>query len=242
MTPDHAVIEELMAVDALDGLDGDDSERLRRERAAHGDCDECRALELEFAETAAQLATALEPTPVDDSMVERILASSAPAAPTPAPPVGTEPLDELSVRRSVGSRAWQAWAAAAAAAAVFVAIVISLAPASVETTVSTSQRVVRFDGAAEATLAMAYTPGRPGAVFFGAGLDDPGADAVYEIWMLEGDHATSGGCVTPTNGVIALSVDASIGASEAMAVTVESADCPAMPAGPTVLQADLTVL
>ncbi len=242
MTPDHAVIEELMAVDALDGLDGDDRERLRRERAAHGDCDECRALELEFAETAAQLATALEPASVDASMVDRILAASAPGATTPAPVPEREPPDELSARRSIGSRAWQTWTAAAAAAAVVVAIVLSLAPASVETTVSTSQRVVRFGGDTEATLAMAYTPGRAGAVFFGAGMDDPGPDAVYEIWMLEDDRPTSGGCVTPTNGVIALSVDASIGASEAMAVTVESADCPAIPAGPTVLQADLTVL
>ncbi|HVF08229.1 MAG TPA: anti-sigma factor [Actinomycetota bacterium] len=241
MTLDHSVIQELMAVDALDGLDGDDRERLRRERAAHGDCDECRALELEFAEIAAQLATALEPIPVDDSMVDRILASS-PSAPAPAPPAGSEPLDELSVRRSVRSRAWQAWSAAAAAAAVFVAIVISIAPASVETTASTSQRVVRFDGATEATLAMIYTPGRPGAVFVGTGLDDPGADAVYEIWMLEDRHATSGGCVVPTNGVVALSVDAAIGASDAMAVTVESADCPEVPVGPTVLQADLTVV
>ena len=240
MTLDHSVIEELLAVDALDGLDGDDRERLRRERAAHGDCDECRALEVEFAETAAQLSTVLEPAPVDDSMVERILASSS-ATEVPPPPVGA-PIDELSVRRSLGSRARQIGVAAAAAAAVFVAIVISLAPTTVETTVSTSQRVVSFGGATEATLAMAYTPGTPGAVFFGTGLADPGADAVYEIWMIEDGKATSGGCVAPTNGMVALSVDASIGTSEAMAVTVEPADCPSTPSGPPVLEADLTVL
>jgi hypothetical protein len=240
MTLDHSVIEELFAVDALDGLDGEDRERLRREREAHGDCDECRVLEREFAETAAQMSSVLDPVPVDGSMVERILASSA--TPVPAPPVAAGQVDELSVRRSLRARAWQTWAAAAAAAAVLVAIVISLAPASVETTVSTSQRVVSFGGETEATLAMAYTPGSPGAVFFGTGLDDPGADAVYEIWMIEDGIATSGGCVAPTDGVVALSVDASIGTSEAMAVTVEPADCPAAPSGRPVLEADLTVL
>jgi hypothetical protein len=65
---------------------------------------------------------------------------------------------------------------------------------------------------------------------------------VYEIWMIEGEQAVSGGCVVPTDGVIALRVDASIGATDTMAVTTEPSDCPASPTSDPILLADLTTL
>jgi hypothetical protein len=89
---------------------------------------------------------------------------------------------------------------------------------------------------------MAFTPGEPGAVFWGAGLPDPGTDRVYEIWMIEGDAAVSGGCVSPVDGVVALSVDADIGTAETMAVTEESADCPSAPTTDPIMLADLTTI
>jgi hypothetical protein len=101
---------------------------------------------------------------------------------------------------------------------------------------------VRFEGAVDGTLAMAYTPGETGAVFIGSGLPDPGEGRVYEIWMIAEGEAVSGGCVVPADGVVALHVDANIGTTDTMAVTAESADCPAAPTSDPVLLADLTVV
>lgn len=229
MTRDHSLIEELMAVDALGGLDGDDRATLERERAAHGaGCDECLALERTFAETAGRLAFALDPQPVDEGMLDRILAS---------------PRDDLAERRTRRARPWQALMAAAAVIVLLVVIVATALPSTTGVTeAEPTQRIVTFSGDTDGTLAMAYTPGEPGAVFWGSGLPDPGPGKVYEIWMIDGDQPVSGGCVSPTDGVIALKVDANIGTTDTMAVTAEPADCPAAPTTPPVLLADLTTV
>lgn len=242
MTLDHSLVEELMSANALGGLDDDDRALLLRERAAHGDCAECRAIETGFAETAGRLAFALTPAPVDDPMIDRILASPREERLASVAAAAADPPDELSERRARRPRGWQALVAAAAVSAMLVVSVGTLAPSTTGVNlVSASQRIVTFEGSdTEATLAMAYTPGEPGAVFWGSGLRDPGAGAVYEIWMIEDGEPTSGGCVLPTDGVIALAVDASVGSSEAIGVTSESSECPASPTGPLIFSADLT--
>ena len=105
MTLDHSRIEELMAVDALGGLDGDDVALLERERAAHGDCAECRALEAGFAETAGRLAFALTPAPVDDSMIDAILAQPQDRRGGGARVDLDRPHDQLAERRARRARA-----------------------------------------------------------------------------------------------------------------------------------------
>ncbi len=238
MTRDHSVIEELMAIDALGGLDGNDLATLERERAAHGaDCAECLALERAFAETAGRLAFALDPQPVDEGVLERIL-----AAPRTSP-AAARPGDDLAERRARRPKAWQALVAAAAVIVLLVVVVATALPSTTGVTeAAPTQRIVTFSGETDGTLAMAFTPGQPGAVFWGSGLPDPGPGKVYEIWMIEGDRPISGGCVSPTDGVIALRVDASIGTTDTMAVTPEPADCPAAPTSPPVLLADLTTV
>ena len=87
MTRDHTVIEELLAIRSLGGLDGDDVARLDRELAAHGDCEECRRLTDEYAETAGRLGFALDPTPVDMEQADEILRRAThPATQEAAPP------------------------------------------------------------------------------------------------------------------------------------------------------------
>ena len=246
MTRDHSLIEELMAVDALGGLDVDDLATLERERAAHGaDCAECQELERTFAETAGRLAFALDPVPIDDGMVERILASprvetvsARPATTVAGPPAG---VDELAERRARRPKAWQALVAAAAVIVLLVVVVATTVPTTTGVSeAAATQRIVTFSGETDGTLAMAFTPGESGAVFWGSGLPDPGPGKVYEIWMIEGDRPVSGGCVTPTDGVVAIRVDANIGTTDTMAVTAEPADCPASPTSEPVLLADLT--
>jgi hypothetical protein len=243
MTRDHTVIEGLMAVDALGGLDGDDRAVLERERESHGaDCAECALLEMGFAETAGRLAFALVAEPVDDAIMDRIVGASDGSSASEAV-VGfpQPPRDQLEERRA---RRPHVWLAAAAAAVVAIAVVAAGTIVSSTTSVqaTTSQRLVVFTGETEGTLAMAFTPGEPGAVFWGSDLPDPGADKVYEIWMIEGDEAVSGGCVSPTDGVVAVRVEASIGTTDTMAVTTEPSDCPSTPSSDPILTADLTTL
>ena len=243
MTRDHTVIEELMAVDALGGLDGDDRALLERERESHGaDCAECALLEKGFAETAGLLAFALDAQPVDDAAADRILgASDGSPASEAVVQIPEGPRDELEERRR-RPRVWQASIVAAAVIAIAVVAVGTIAPSTTSVQATTSQRLVVFTGETEGTLAMAFTPGEPGAVFWGSNLPDPGADKVYEIWMIEGDEAVSGGCVSPTDGVVAVRVEASIGTTDTMAVTTEPSDCPATPSSDPILTADLTTM
>jgi hypothetical protein len=240
MTRDHTTIEELLAVQALGGLDGGDLELLARERAAHGDCEECRHLEDAFAETAGMLAFSLEPEPVDLSMADRIL-SAAHEEPDTAAVLVEHTDDDLSQRRERrAGRGWQALVAVAAALALVIIAASTLRQgATPVTSASPSQQIVRFEGDIGGTLAVAYTPGRPGAIFWGSGMSDPGEDQVYEIWMVQDGAPISGGCVRPQDGTIAVAVDADIGTSESMAITIEDAACPAAPTTPPVMQAEL---
>jgi hypothetical protein len=61
---------------------------------------------------------------------------------------------------------------------------------------------------------------------------------VYEIWMLRGETAVSGGCVRPHDGSIVAFVDADLGDSDRMAVTIEPGSCPSQPTSPPILISD----
>ena len=239
MNRDHAVIEELLAIRSLGGLDGDDVERLDRELAAHGDCEECRRLTDEYEETAGRLGFALDPTPVDQEQANEILRRAThPATQDAAPPRSLLPPDELGARRSRRGRTWPPLVAAAAVAVLVISAVAILGPGrSIEVTASTNQTVVGFTGDT-GELAMAYEPGKPGALFVGSGFPDPGSDKVYAIWMLQGSTAVSGGCVRPHDGSIVAFVDADLADADRMAVTVEPSSCPSQPTSAPVLVSD----
>jgi hypothetical protein len=228
MIRDHALIDELLAARALDGLDEDDAAALERELALHGDCDECRRLETRHAEVAGMLAFALDPRPVSEEMVDRILADPRPAAAATTP-------DELATRRDARLVRWQAAFGVAAAVALVLAIVLATrtggnVPGDV---------VVAFDGAAPGQVALAYTPGEPGALVWATGLPDPGPGNVYEVWMFEGDQPVRTACLTPDDGAVAAYLDADLSSAELMAVTVESAACPDAPTTDPVYTAEL---
>jgi anti-sigma-K factor RskA len=230
MSRDHDRIEELLAVRALGGLDGEDVADLDRMLADHGDCQECRSLEAASAATASALAMALDPIEVDPAMPDRILADRA-----------TEPevRDDLAARRD---REGPRWLAVAAVAAVLVLVASSLAVirnGSDDPTTSPAQRIVTFEGSDTATLAMAFVPGQSGVIFWGEGLSDPGEGQTYEIWMIEDGEPISGGCVSPTDGRVAVFVDADVSTAQEMAVTVEPASCPGAPSGEIVLSTTL---
>ncbi len=222
MIRDHTTIEELLAVRSLGGLDGEDVQILERELAAHGDCEECRRLGSAYAETAGRLAFALDPVPTEPGAADVILRSAR--------------------ARKERGRTW--WTLGAAAAVVVLAIsAIALffgSSRSTDVQASTNQTVVHFTGTG-GELAMAYEPGQPGAVLLGSDFEDPGADKVFEIWMISGDTPVSGGCVRPVDGSITAVVKGDVSGADLMAVTVESDACPSQPTTTPILTAPLTV-
>jgi Anti-sigma-K factor rskA len=244
---DHDRIEELLAVKVLDALDGDDVATLTSEMAEHGpDCPECRRLEAELNETAAMFAFALDPRPVDASIADAILAEAValPEAEEPTADVRFQ-RDEVAERRPRRGRGqgrrWTALVAAAAALVLVAGGAVVLAPdRSQSVTANWAQRVVQFEGKS-GELAMAYSPGANGAVFWGQRLPDPGPGKTLEIWKFEGKTPISSGCVTPVDGRVAAFEPVDLSAAELMAVTVESADCPAAPTSAPILTAPLSV-
>ena len=239
MIRDHASIDELLAIRALGGLDGDDAARLERELAEHGDCDECRRLEAEHNEVAGMLALSLDPRPVDEGMVDRIVAQEQRRAPReeqgPERIVIASSVDELSSRRDARLGRWQAAFGVAAAIALILAFVLATRPGGVEV----PGTIVAFQGE-RGELAMAYTPGERGALVWGAGLPDPGGGKTYELWMIEGSNPVRGACLAPTDGAVAAYLDADLSSADLMAVTVESTDCPSAPTTDPIFTAELT--
>jgi hypothetical protein len=236
---DHTTIDELLAARALDGLDAQDAARLERELEAHGDCAECRRLEAEHAEVAGMLALALEPRPVDERVVDRILAAAvADVAPDAAPDAPADldaSADELAPRRDARVGRWRAAFVVAAGVALALAFVLAMRPSG-PTTVPTT--IVSFQGS-PGELAMAFTPGERGAWVWGTGLPDPGDDKVYEIWMFRNGTPIRGACLSPSDGAGAAFVDADVSSAEQMAVTVESSDCPDAPTTEPIHTAEL---
>jgi hypothetical protein len=229
MIRDHELIDELLAIQALGGLDGDDHGRLEHALAAHGDCDECRRLEAEHREVAGLLPYALDDRPVDDAMVDRILSEPRRASATAgAPP------DEVAAARDARVGRWQAAFGVAAAVALLLAIVL----ATRQGADVLPRRFVRFQGS-QGELAMAYTPGSPGILIFGTGLADPGPGKVYELWLIEGGTPARAACLSATEGSVAAYLDADVGTTEQMAVTLESPACPDAPTSDPVYTADL---
>ena len=229
MTRDHHLIDELLAVRALDGLDEDDAARLDRELASHGDCAECRRLEAGHLEVAGMLPLALDPRPVDVDLADRILAHS----PRSGLPLAAT-LDEVSARRDGRLGRWQAAFGVAAAVALVLAIVLATRPGGVPV----PETIVAFEGA-PGELAMAYTPGERGVLVWGTGLPDPGAESVYELWMIEEGKAIRGACLAPKDGAVAAYVDADPSSAELLAVTVESSECPEAPTTDPIYTAEL---
>jgi anti-sigma-K factor RskA len=239
---DHDRIEELLAIKALDALDGDDVATLTSEMAGHGpDCPECRRLEAELNETAAMLAFALDPQPVDATIADAILAETV-ALPEAEEATSDVPVhrDEVAERRARPGRGWAAALVAAAAALVLVVggAVVLVPDRSQSVTANWAQSVVQFEGKS-GELAMAYSPGESGAVFWGQGLPDPGAGKTLEIWRFEGKTPISSGCLTPVNGRVAAFEPVDVSSAQLMAVTVESAGCPTAPTTQPILTAPL---
>jgi hypothetical protein len=243
---DHERIEELIAVRALGGLDGRDAEALAAEMASHGPtCEECRRLEAEHEEVAGRLAFALEPEPVpagmEDATVERAIHEGEAEALRVM-----SPREQRTARLGAGGVRMRPLVAVAASLVLFVG---GLAVGAAVTggdgnEIPADARVVAFEGEPGAgTLSVAFTPGEPGVYILGADLPAPPEGQAYEVWMIEGDTPTPGPCLSPEeDGSLFAFVDAELGATDVMAVTVEPEACSTAPTTTPIFVADLTTV
>jgi hypothetical protein len=233
---DHERIEELMAVRALGGLDGDDDEALRREMSEHGeDCAECRRLESEFDEVAGRLAFALDPVPMRDGFEDEVVAAATDARGRPAPPARER------LERPGGGRRLRPLAAIAASIVLFAAgLGIGALVNGRGEGVPPGQRVVAFQGEGPGSLSLAYRPGEEGVYLLGSGLQTPPEGRVYEVWMFRDGTPVPAACFRPSSdGSVFEFVDAGLGTTDAMAVTVEASACPSAPTTQPILTAEI---
>lgn len=233
----HDTIEELVALRALGALEAVDHATLEAALAQHGpECTECRRLTGEYEETAARLALAPDPVPLRRGMADEILA-------TLRGPVGhpSERAPARAFERPRSHRRWQRLVTAAAALLLFGGgwVLGSLASGGGSSeeaeglvrALSEGASVVRFEGA-RGDLAIAHRPGRSGVYVFGTDLPTPPEGRVYELWMIQGEEVLPGPCLRPeADGRLLAYVDAELGTTDAMAVTVEPDACPAVSTG-----------
>lgn len=239
---DHERIEEMLAVRSLGGLDGEDPEALAAEMASHGSgCVDCRRLEAEYDEVAGRLAFSLDPEPVPAGMEDRVvdLATSA------TPPEAMTELERRRTSRRQGSAIpIRPFVAVAASIVLFAGglAIGSLVMNEGSRQITDDARVVAFEGEpGGGTLSVAYTPGRSGLYIVGADLPAPPEGQVYEVWMIQGDTPTPGPCLSPAaDGSLVAFVDAELGSTDVMAVTVEPESCSTAPTTTPIFVADLT--
>jgi hypothetical protein len=247
---DHARIEELISIRSLGGLDLDDRSLLDRLMEEHGEgCEECRLLQDEYAEVAGRLAFALAPAELregfEDEVVSLATGTASPrgaAAREGSVPRASASLDDRRderTRRRAAPGAWKSLVAAAAALALFAGGWIARDVIAPPTPDLADARVVAFGGE-RGELAVAYRPGEQGAYLVGSDLPPPGPGRVLEVWMIRGNEVVRGVCLTPSDdGSLATFVDADLGSTSSMAVTVEPDTCPSKPSTDPILTADL---
>ena len=230
---DHERIEELIAVRSLDGLDGEDAEVLAAEMASHGTaCEECRRLEFEHGEVAGRLAFAIEPERVPERMEDHVVA------------LATGSGELRTARRGPGGVRLRPLVAIAASIVLFAGglAIGSIVTGGDQNEIPADARVVAFQAEpGGGTLSLAYTPGESGVYIVGADLPAPPAGQVYEVWMIEGETPIPGPCLSPSaDGSLVAFIDAELGTTDVMAVTVEPETCSTVPTTTPVFVADLT--
>jgi hypothetical protein len=107
--------------------------------------------------------------------------------------------------------------------------------------VPSGARVVAFQGEGKpGSLAVAYRPGEDGIFLLGTGLGTLPAGRVYEVWMFQEGRPVPATCFRPSgDGSVFEFVDAPLGTTDLMAVTVEPASCPSSPTTEPVLTAPI---
>ena len=233
---DHQLIEELLSARALGGLDPEDASVLDAEMASHGPaCIECRNLAAELDEVAGRLAFVLDPVPVTEGLEDRVVAAAGIGEPVPLR------LASPARPRGLGVRLRPLVAVAASLVLFVGGWLASDLLGGDGSGVPAGARVVAFEGEGGAAVSVAFTPGEPGVYLLGSGLEAPPEGSVYEVWMIRDGAPTPGTCFRPSgDGSLFEFLDAELGSTDTMAVTVEPAACSDQPTSDPILVASIT--
>jgi hypothetical protein len=227
---DHETIEGLLAARELGGLEAEGEERLRAEMRSHGECGECRHLELETAEAVAAIALSLEPVEPSPGLEERTVARALAARPAGGVAIARP---DASAPSHVARRPFRARALVAAVAAVAIFLggwLTGLLGGRGTGFPPLEGRVAAFEGPGTGTLALVYRPAGRGVYLVGSGLEPPGSRTTYELWLFRGSTPVRAGCFEPSGeGRVLTYVDATVGSAGEAAVTREPTSCPPAP-------------
>ena len=179
MNSDHERFEELTAAEVLGGLEQPERDELDAITAEHGpDCAQCEEIRAGYAETAADLALALDPMPPRAGAVDRLLA-------------------EVTGSASTGPSATRRWRRVGLAAAAAVVLLVAggaigyaiRRPSGTSTSRAIGDylnqpgaRLVAFPAPNGQSLAVLFRSGQSRAWILGSGLPQPAGDHVYELW------------------------------------------------------------
>jgi anti-sigma-K factor RskA len=223
---EHEQIAELLAVDALDALDPAEREQLARLRAAHGlDCVDCAALEVEFADTAADLAFALPSRTPSPGAWDRLHAATQDTA-----------VPQLATRRGLRTRILAAAAAVVlVGAGVGIGYGIHSGTSSDKSAVAAflaqpGTRLATFGTPTDQSLAVLYQPGHSAAWVVGQDLPAPSKGRVYELWYQRSGETHMHSAGTFSGGSINKKTTLA-GDFAALAVSVEPPGGSAQPTG-----------
>jgi Anti-sigma-K factor rskA len=235
---DHTRIEELTSARALGALEPEEATALEAEMASHGpDCAECRRLTAEAGEVAGRLAFAVDPVPLPEGFEDRVVAAATAERATLRPP--SEPARRLP--SGPGGMRLRPLVAIAASIVLFAAGWLAsdlLGEDAGE--IPPGTRVVALQGEGDGRMVVAYTPGEPGVYLVGSDLETPPGDEVYELWMIQDGTPTPGTCFRPAeDGSLFSFVDAEVGSTDTMAVTVEPSECSTQPTSEPILIAEI---
>jgi anti-sigma-K factor RskA len=235
---DHELIEELTSARALRELEPEDAAALEAEMASHGpDCAECRRLTAEAEEVAGRLAFAVDPVPLPEGFEDRVVAAAT------AERTALRPPSDLARRprpRQGGMRLRPLVAIAASVVLFAAGWLASSLLGNDAGEIPPGARVVALQGEDVGTMAVAYTPGEPGVYVVGSDLQTPPEDSVYELWLIRDGSPVPGACFRPAkDGSLFEFVDAEVGNTDTMAVTVEPSECSTQPTSDPILIAEI---
>lgn len=212
----HDELRESIAAYALNALSPEDA----REVEAHLEtCDECRRDLKALREVAAGLATGVAPANLPAGLRARVLSAVQPQRTAPAVP-----------------RLWAAgFAVAAVIAAMLGGISISLSQrvAALNERLAAQEQVLALlaspttktatlSGSVQAKVRFVYDPDRKQGALVVSDLGDPGAEFVYQLWLVAGTEPQSVGVFRPAPGQpIIVPVAADFARYQVVAISVE---------------------
>jgi anti-sigma-K factor RskA len=228
----HEELRDLLAACALDALPPDDTRAVETHLAT---CAECRAELAALRETAAGLATGVEAVEPPAALKSRIMRSIEAGTTTAEP--GRVP--SLPPRRP--------WPLVAAALAAALAVVMAGVNVSLTRRLATlgerlttlnerltaqeqvlallaspSAKVASLAGSVQASVRFVYDPARRQGALVASDLRDPGAEFVYQVWLVAGQTPESAGVFKPVAGrPIIVPVQADFSRYQAVAISIE---------------------